>query len=152
MSVPVYRRKESRTDYLNLIFDLNIKIGEIVGNAPSKYLHSYGDHLIRAGCEAMKYAQMANRVYMSKNTKPDDYKLRRDCLLRVRGIIDNISTISCIYLELSLKSKIKKVDIYKRQQAMGTMCSTIIQKINGVMSYDNRIMNQHNIKTNDDYK
>lgn len=142
MTVPVYKRTESKTEYLNLLYDLNIKIGEIVANGPSKYINSYGDYLIRASCSALQYAQTANRIYMSKNTSIEDYNLRRSYLQRIKGLVDNISTISSIYLDLSLRTKIKKSDIMKRQQRMGEICYDIIEKVNGVMRHDNKIIKQ----------
>ena len=137
MSVPVYKRSESKTEYLNLLYELNVKIGQIVANGSNKYVHSYGDHLIRTGLKALQYAQIANRIFITKNTSDSDYELRRSCLNKAIGLLDNISTTADIYLELSLNnSKISKKDILKRQEAIGKLCYKTIEKIKGVMKYD----------------
>ena len=137
MSVPVYKRSESKTEYLNLLYDINVRIGEIVANGSNKYVHSYGDHLIKTGLEALKYCQIANRIFISKNMNNSDYLLRRSSLYKAIGLLDNISTSADIYLELSLKnSKISKKDILKRQEDIGNLCYKTIEKLKSVIKYD----------------
>lgn len=140
MSVPTYKRSESKTEYLNLLYDLNIRIGEIVANGSNKYVHSYGDHLIRTGLEALQCGQIANRIFVSKNMRESDYELRRSSLYKAIGLLDNISTSADIYLDLSLKnSKISKKDILKRQETIGKLCYKTIEKIKGVIKYDSSL-------------
>lgn len=142
MSVPVFKRKESKTEYLNSIYDLNVKVGEIVANGPKKYINTYGTYLIHTSAEAMKYAQTANKIFMNKNTSKEDYLLRREMLIRAKGDVENISTIANIYLDVSLKSKLKKSEIYKRQEDIGLRCYRTIEQINGVMRYDSKVMSK----------
>lgn len=44
MSVPAWERDKSKTDFIRLLMELNIRIGKIVGNKPKKYKQNYGDH------------------------------------------------------------------------------------------------------------
>lgn len=48
MSVPSWKRSASKSEYIRLLYDLNVRIGQIVANKPKKYRGSYGDMLIKA--------------------------------------------------------------------------------------------------------
>lgn len=68
-------------------------------NKPKKYRSNYSDAAIKNCLDALKFAQMGNSIFMSKTTSEQDYLLRRKYLLSARGLIENIPTISYIFLE-----------------------------------------------------
>ena len=68
MSVPKWRQTVSKTQYLNLLYELNIKMGHIVNNASKKYKTNYGDVLIKDCVNALQYAQLANSIFMTPQT------------------------------------------------------------------------------------
>ena len=59
MSVPTWERNESKTEYLNMLYELNVNLGKIIMNKPKKYRENYGDHIIKTALESLKYAQTA---------------------------------------------------------------------------------------------
>lgn len=140
MSVPAWRRSVSKTEYLKLLFDLNIRIGEMVANSPKKYRANYGDMLIKNALEALKYAQTANGIYVSPAMPETDYNLRRELLQKARGTAENISTVGYIFLE-----QIRKHDheesrkIYGWEEYLGATCGEISKKVSAVMKSDHAI-------------
>ena len=88
MSVPSWKRSISKTEYIRLLFELNIRIGEIVANSPKKYRANYGDFLVKSALEALKYAQIANSIFVSSSMTEADYNLRRGLLQQARGIVE----------------------------------------------------------------
>ena len=145
MTVAAWKRSVSKTEYLKLIYELNIRAGEIVMDKPKKYRMNYADAIIKNCIEAMKFAQTANSIYMTNKTPERDYQLRRECLQRTRGIIENISTISDIFLE-----RVRRLDredaakIYKQKKYIADICSEIENKIAGVMKSDSALFKKHN--------
>ena len=85
MSVPTYRRNESKTEYLNMLYELNVNLGKIIMNKPKKYRENYGDHIIKTALESLKYAQTANSIFTDKNTSQTDIELRRNLLIKAKG-------------------------------------------------------------------
>lgn len=130
MSVPKWRQTVSKTQYLNLLYELNIKMGHIVNNASKKYKTNYGDVLIKDCVNALQYAQLANSIFMSSQTPQSDYELRRECLLKVRGYAEIIPTISYIYLEL-LKDGGKYKQIVNLEEYISDTCSNIHKMVSG---------------------
>lgn len=139
MSVPKWRQTVSKTQYLNLLYELNIKMGHIVNNASKKYKTNYGDVLIKDCINALQYAQLANSIFMSSQTPQSDYELRRECLLKVRGYAEIIPTISYIYLEL-LKDGGKYKQIVNLEEYISDTCSNIHKMVSGVLKYDKSLL------------
>lgn len=140
MSVPAWRRSVSKTEYLKLLFDLNIRIGEMVANSPKKYRANYGDMLIKNALEALKYAQTANGIYVSPAMPETDYNLRRELLQKSKGAAENISTVGYIFMEQIRKHDHEESQkIYRREEYLGTVCGEISKKIGAVMKSDRAI-------------
>ena len=140
MSVPAWRRSVSNTDYLRLLFELNIRIGEMVANSPKKYRANYGDMLIKNALEALKHAQTANGIYVSPAMTETDYNLRRGLLQKARGTAENISTVGYIFFEQLRKHDHEESQkIYQREEYLGTTCGEISKKIGAVMKSDRDI-------------
>lgn len=139
MSVPSWQRKLSSTQFLYELYALNKDIGHIVMNSPKKYRPNYGDNLIKRADEAMMYAQRANKIYLTKNSPQVDKDERRLCLLRAKGLVDNISTTASLFLDLCLDcDNVNAQKIYKREADIGERCELIIKLLNGVMKSDKR--------------
>ena len=140
MSVPSWKRSVSKTEYIRLLFDLNIRIGEMVANSPKKYRGSYGDMLIKSALEALKYAQTANSIFVSSSMTEADYNLRRRLLQQARGTIENISTVGYIFLEQMRKHDSEESEkTYRREEYLGTTCGEISKKISAVMKSDRAV-------------
>lgn len=141
MSVPTWKRKESKTEFLRLLIELNIYLGKIVNNKPKKYKANYGDHLIKEGLKALEYAQTANSVYMTKNTSQNDYEHRRKLFMTARGIVSHIATASYIFLELCKNSnEIKAGRVSKEEEYIGSTCTDIVKALSGVLKSDKALM------------
>ena len=139
MAVPTWERNESKTEYLNRIYELNINIAKIVMNKPKKYRQNYGDAIVKSGLEALKYSQIANTVYVSASMPESDKSLRRNMLIKAKGTIMNISTASYIFLELCKNQDGEKQDkISKQEQYIGSTCYDIIQMLSGVIKSDSK--------------
>lgn len=140
MSVPSWKRSVSKTEYIRLLYDLNIRIGEIVVNCPKKYRTSYGDALIKSALQALRYAQTANGIYMGASTTEADYLLRRKLLQQARGLAENISTVGYIFLEQVRKhDQMEAEKIYRREEYLGSACGEIAKKISTVMKSDSAV-------------
>ena len=141
MSVPSWKRSESKSEYIRLLHDLNIRIGQIVMNKPKKYRGSYADMLINTSLEALKYAQTANSIFMTGNTSVEDFSLRRKYLLSARGAVENIATVSQIFVDICRKADRENAEkIYKEQAYIGESCMMIHKKISGVLKNDAALM------------
>lgn len=137
MSVPSWKRSVSKSEYIRMLYDLNVRIGQIVMNKPKKYRGSYADMLIKSSLEALKYAQVANSIFMAASTPNEDYTLRRKCLLQARGMVENIATTSQIFLELYRNADREESEkIYREEAYIGESCGEIVRKISGVLKSD----------------
>ena len=140
VSVPSWKRSISKTEYIRLLFDLNIRIGEMVANSPKKYRANYGDFLVKSALEALKYAQIANSIFVSPSMTEADYNLRRGLLQQARGIVENISTVGYIFLEQTRKhDSAESEKIYRREEYLGTTCGELSKKIAAVMKSDRAV-------------
>lgn len=141
MSVPSWKRSASKSEYIRLLHDLNVRIGQIVANKPKKYRGSYGDMLIKSSLDALKHAQIANSIFMTASTKAADYDLRRQHLLLARGMVENIATVSQIFLEICRKAdRESSAKIYKEEAYIGETCGILQKKISGVLKSDAALM------------
>ena len=104
MSVATHNRTLSKTEYINKIRELNVSVGRIVMNKPKKYRQNYGDAIIKSAIEALKFAQTANSVYVKHDMPISDIALRRTMLIRAKGAVMNVSTISQIFLDLCMSA------------------------------------------------
>ena len=73
-------------------------------NKPKKYRQNYGDAIIKSAIEALKFAQTANSVYVKHDMPRSDIALRRTMLIRAKGAVMNVSTISQIFLDLCMSA------------------------------------------------
>lgn len=132
MSVVSWERNESKVEYLYQTYQLNLLIARIVASKPKKYKANYGDALIKNGLDALKHLQIANSIYVS--TK-EDFILRRNHLLEARGIIDSLSTIAFIFLELTRSADAnQKAD--KQEEQIGELCRKCVSLVTGVIKSD----------------
>lgn len=138
MSVPVWRRKINRAKFVHDIYQLNIRLGQIVANAPSqKYANSYGNALITTAQQALLYAQTGNDIWVSDEIS---FRTRWQQFQLCKGCINNIGSIAYIYLEIMRRHesiKKEKADkMYKWEDEIGLRCAKINDMLAGVMSAD----------------
>lgn len=159
VSVPVWKRKLSSAEYVYQIYQLNIRLGEILINKPQKYKANYADNIIQTSLSALKHVQIADSIYLSKYAKPEDYFLRRENLLLAKGEIQHIATACYIFLEIVRKHDyasegvIKMVDryakIYEQELEIGEKCEKCHNLIVGVLKSDNELFKKY-IKPSED--
>lgn len=140
MSVPAWARKLSRTQYLYEVFKFNMRIGQIVMSKPKKYRENYGDRIISASLDALKFCQAANNIYMDKNTSEADYLKRRSYLMNAAALIDNVASISDVFLSLNYNldgAKLEQID--RQEEYIGRTCREIHLLIAGVIKSDKEI-------------
>ena len=139
VSVPAQKRKLSNTQFLWELHQFNIRLGEICMNAPKKYRMNYTDFIIKSGLKALKYAQMANGIYLSKNITEEAFNERELLLEKAKGITENIATTADIFLE-----HMRKVDgvnaekILKQEQYIGETTGKIVSLLDGVTKSDKK--------------
>lgn len=153
MSVPTWKRKLSSAEYLYQVYRMNIRLGEILMNKPQKYKTNYADAIIQTALSALKHAQIADSIFMSKYTKEEDYRTRRQSLLLARGEIQHIATACYIYLEIVRKrdyaseatgrSDKQYAKLYDQELEIGGMCETCHRLISGVIKADTEIYNKY---------
>lgn len=140
MSVPKYRQKDSKVEFIRLLMELNIKLGKIVVRKPKKYRLNYGDRLIQTALDALELAIEGNSIYLSPQMPEEEFKVRRQCFLEARGKVKAISTMSYIYLELCKDRNEVSVDKTRRQEEyIGSTTESIIKCFSGVLKSDKQI-------------
>ena len=146
MSVPSWERDLSRTEYLYSLYKFNIRLGQIIMGKPKKYRENYGDKIICTGLDALKFAQAANSIYMCETTSNADYERRRNYLLNALALVDNISTISEIFLSLNSRMDgASRETIEKQQLYIGSESYKIHNLIKGVLERDKRIIRKQTV-------
>lgn len=142
MSVPLYRRRLSRTEYIWRVRQLTIRVGEIIANKPKKYKGIYSDKIVYLSLNALSEVVFANEIYIETSF---DYENRRSHLLNARGDLWALLTISDIFLEQIKKSPIAKdlqekrdSKIVKQQFELGREVRECVALINGVMESDKK--------------
>lgn len=127
VSVPAQKRKLSNTQFLWELHQFNIRLGEICMNTPKKYRMNYADFIIKSGLEALKYAQMANGIYLSKSIAEEAFNERELLLEKAKGITENIATTADIFLEHMRKLDGANIEkILKQEQYIGETTGTIV--------------------------
>lgn len=140
MSVKLCDRSDSKTQFLEELRLLNVRLGQIVVNGPRKYAASHGDHLIRCGLEAYEHAQIANKTNFQRGRNVEQaYRIRREHFNAARGIVEHIGSAAKIYFDLMMnidgggKDKNKA---HGRMNEIGGMCNKIIGMLSAVMKSD----------------
>lgn len=142
MSVPTWLRDESETEYLWQLYKLNIRLGEIVTNHPKKYRPTYGDKLLNNALEALTYARIADQVRITDSISKNSYLFRKENLIKTKGLVKSIISITYIYLELTSKTDgVKSEKILKQEEEIGLKCNEIIEKIEETLKQDKSIYN-----------
>ena len=136
MSVPDYRKKLSSTEYTWQVYKLAVRIGEIIANKPKKYKGTYSDKMISLSLDALSAVTQANEIYVKTGL---DYEVRRTHLLKARGDLWSLLTISDIFLEHCKKTpKADKEKLTKNQNEIGEAVDKATKLINGVIESDSR--------------
>ena len=69
MSVPTWKRKPSSAEFIYQVYQLNIRLGEILANKPQKYKQNYTDHVVKTAMDALKHLQIADSIYLSNRIR-----------------------------------------------------------------------------------
>lgn len=144
MSVPVWKRGESRTDFLYDAYQLSIRLVEITANKPKKYKGNLSDQIIKTSLEALKFLQTANSIYITKDSPLCDFEMRRKYLLVGKAYIENLATIFYIFIETVRKHDSENDDkLYKQEQEIGDLCNEAVKRIDGLIKSDKEIYNKY---------
>lgn len=136
MSVPKYRQNLSSTEYTWRVYKLAVRIGEIIANKPKKYKGTYSDKMIRLSLDALSAVTQANEIFVKTRL---DYEVRRSHLLKARGDLWSLLTISDIFLEQCKKSpNADKEKLTRDQDEIGDAIDEATKLVNGVIESDNR--------------
>ena len=136
MSVPVWRRSESHTEFLWQLFLLNKDIAEIVANKPKKYKSTHSDLLIKQSLEALSKANIGNEIYVN-----DEFDLKRRVALfgESKALVYNVALLGDIFLELCKKSTgCDETKCAKQQERIGDRCAICIKLLTGTIKADKK--------------
>lgn len=144
MSVPVYKRNESRMIFLNKTKVLGQELVTFVNNLPSKYRLGLGDEMQRMLVHALQNGKLANSIY-ALGTKGELHE-RRYHLLQMAACIDTISTVTDIiidtYCNMDGLSQSKVEKLIKKQNRIGKDCEFITRCIHGLIESDINLWNK----------
>lgn len=140
MTVPVYKRRVAKTEYLKELHNLNMDCGRVIHKYPKKYVKTYGSILVNDCIQALVYGMQANRIKMGKNTTEENKTFRRQCFEHILDLSERISVVSYIFFEQAKRSGElvgRKCERVVADQALfGVRCETISRLVRGVMKYD----------------
>lgn len=144
MSVPVWKRKLSNTEFLFQTYNLCIRLNEIMANKPKKYQANNINRILNTAFDALKHLQTANSIYFHPNSPEQDYWVRRKLFQIARGEIQDLSTISYIFIETVRKHDYESAEkLYKQEMEIGDACEQINKLIEGVIKSDTDIYKKH---------
>ena len=151
MSVQTWKRKLSSAEYVFQLYQLNIRLGEILINKPKKYKTNYADEIVRTALSALEDVQIADSIYFTKNSSEQEYLVRRERLILARGKIQHVATASFIFLEIVRKhdyaSQINDTrnfaKIYDQEIEIGDLCEKCHNLISGIMKSDKEIYRKY---------
>lgn len=144
MSVPVWERGLSKTDFVYQPYQLVIRLVEITANKPKKYRGNFSDQILKTAMEALKYLQVANEIFLTENSPEEDFIMRRRYLQAGEGFIKNLSTIFYIYIETVRKHDSENDDrLHKQELEIGDTCNEIIKRIEGLKRSDRELYKKY---------
>ena len=147
MAVPTWKRKLSNTEYLFQTYNFCIRLNEIMANKPRKYKTNNIDRILNTAFDALKHCQTANSIFFQQNSSEQDYFTRRKFLQTARGEIQNVATISYIFIETVRRHDSESGEkLYKQEMEIGDYCENINRLIEGVIKSDTEIYKKY-IKT-----
>lgn len=139
MSVPVWKRKLSGAEYIYQVYQLNIRLGEILANKPKKYRNNYTDEIINTALSALKHLQVVDDIFLTKWSTKQDYEIRHENLHIARGEINHVATACYVFLEIVRmhdQASDKYAKIYDEEIEIGGMCEDCFQLITGIINSD----------------
>lgn len=137
MSVPTYKRSTSSAQFIYDLYTFNIRIGEICMNSPKKYKMNYADKIIQDSLDALKYARLANDIYINKSTTERDFMRRKEYLRMAKSLIEHVATVCEIFLEQQRKyGSCDSQKILKNEEFVGVKCSEISDMLSALIKSD----------------
>lgn len=151
MSVPTWKRKLSGAEYVYQLYQLNIRLGEILVNKPQKYKQNYTDAIVKAALAALEHAQIADSVYLGQYSKEQDYRFRREQLLLAKGEVQHVATACFIFLEIVRRhdhagegeSDRIYARLYDQELEIGELCERCHKLLAGVIKSDGDLYNKY---------
>lgn len=137
MSVPTWKRNESRVQFLYNVYLLEKEIAAIIPKVPAKHRSSFGDTLIKDCDLALFHGRVANRTHVRSS---GSLHYRRNHLIEMEAAVDNIGTHTYIWLETvrAHDGIERRLDdkLYKAEDRIGLLCDETIGLIEGLIRSD----------------
>lgn len=142
MSVTKPYRTESSIQFIEEVYQLNVKLGTAYVRMPTKYRQPYGEKMAECALEALEHLQIGNGIYLSKDTSEELFNARQCHFNEAKGIIYHVCTLYQIYLRIrrTVESP-KKQDADKwinQGKTIADACNRCIDLIGGVIISDKK--------------
>ena len=106
-------------------------------NSPKKYRMNYADKIIQDSLDALKYARLANDIYINKSTTERDFMRRKEYLKMAKSLIEHVATVCEIFLEQQRKyGSCDSQKILKNEELVGMKCSEISDMLSALIKSD----------------
>lgn len=142
MSVTKPYRSESSIQFIEEVYQLNVKLGTAYARMPTKYRQPYGEKMAECTLEALEHLQIGNGIYLSKDTSKELFDARQYHFNEAKGIIYHVCTLYQIYLRIRRTiENPKKQDSDKwinQGKSVADACNRCIDLISGVIVSDKK--------------
>ena len=138
MAVPAYKRKQSKTKFVDALMKLCSLCGYMSMKMPSKYRYIFMDRMINLSADALTHATIANKIFLSDSNFVNDYTFRRNNFLLARGEVFSLSAIGYIVCNLYEHSndQSERKMIMGFRKNIGELCGDAIKSLNGILKFD----------------
>ena len=139
MSVPTWKRKISKTEFIYQTYQLEKILVKLIYNTSSKYRRGIGDRLIWLCDSALYHGRIANGIHVKSSNSLDQrlYELEK-----MKAAIDNIGTLVYIWIEAIREhdgvSKKEDEKLYNKEDDIGFRCEHIITLIDNLKKSDKK--------------
>lgn len=144
MSVPTWKRKPSKMEFLNKTLELETMILQMVVNTSKKYQDSIGAMLIHDCDEALRHGKVANAIYVMSRQDLDNRSYE---LNQMRGAIDTIPCHIHIWAKVmkdsDAVSRNIKSKLQSKEERVAKMCELILRLIDGLKKSDRQRFKKH---------
>lgn len=101
VAVNEWMQKTSKTEYVWAIYQINIRLAQMITSTPNKYTNSYGDEIKKNAIKALSNAQLAQEIYIRDGQKNmEKFNARQGYLRASIGYLKATMTSSYIFFEL----------------------------------------------------
>lgn len=138
VAVNEWMQRTSQTEYVWAIFQINIRLAQMICNSPSKYINNYGDDVKNNCAKALSCAQIAQEIYIRDNKINDDrFNNRQKYLRNAIGYLKATMTSGYIFFELQKNSNsISLEDALTKEGELAIVINSAIGFLNKIINSD----------------